>query len=106
MQLKRFAMGGFGGGKLNHHVQFEPTLNLKGYMSGQQYSPHTYSLCGVIVHAGSTLHSGHYFSYVKAPNGIWHCMDDASVRAVCCAVLFLLRDSGQCYCRTRDQFLR
>ncbi|RYG55822.1 hypothetical protein EON66_04370, partial [archaeon] len=41
--------------------------------------PSTYDLYGVVVHHGSTSNSGHYFSFVKAANGTWCCMNDESV---------------------------
>jgi len=42
-----------------------------------------YRLYGVLVHLGYTSHSGHYYSYVRAPNGHqWFKADDSSVSAV------------------------
>ena len=41
-----------------------------------------YDLIGVLVHAGSSMNSGHYYSYVKAQNGFWFEMDDESVTNV------------------------
>ena len=45
-------------------------------------SSSVYDLIGVLVHAGSSMNSGHYFSYVKGQNGIWYEMDDESVKSV------------------------
>ncbi|KAI8873607.1 cysteine proteinase [Ramicandelaber brevisporus] len=42
----------------------------------------TYSLYAVLVHAGSTSSSGHYYSYVKAPSGQWLEKDDSFVKQV------------------------
>lgn len=47
-----------------------------------QKLPHLYDLYGVVVHHGGSSNSGHYFSFVKAPNGAWHCMNDESVSTV------------------------
>ncbi|KAI8929845.1 hypothetical protein BC831DRAFT_442317 [Entophlyctis helioformis] len=41
-----------------------------------------YDLFAVLVHSGSSCHSGHYFSFVKAPDGNWYCMNDSQVRPV------------------------
>ncbi len=47
-----------------------------------------YDLYGVLVHQGHSMHSGHYYCFVKAPNGVWNKMDDSTVgqartRSVC-----------------------
>lgn len=34
------------------------------------------------MHSGHSVHSGHYYSYVKAPNGLWYLMNDSSVSQV------------------------
>jgi ubiquitin carboxyl-terminal hydrolase 36/42 len=39
-----------------------------------------YELYGVLVHIGNTSHSGHYYSYVKAPDRRWYRIDDQRVR--------------------------
>ena len=41
-----------------------------------------FSLCGVVVHHGYSVHSGHYIAYVKAPNQMWFQMDDEDVSQV------------------------
>lgn len=63
----------------------------------------SYDLFGVLVHVGSTVHSGHYYAFVKAPAGQWYEMDDESVRQVPVAtalkqsayILFYIRTSIQ-----------
>jgi hypothetical protein len=42
----------------------------------------SYRLYGVLVHAGRSTHSGHYFAYVRAPTGGWYLMDDSTVTQV------------------------
>lgn len=39
-----------------------------------------YSLYGVVCHAGSGPHSGHYYAYVRAGDGRWYRMDDDEVQ--------------------------
>ena len=50
--------------------------------SKEASSSSVYDLIGVLVHAGSSMNSGHYYSYVKAQNGFWFEMDDESVTNV------------------------
>jgi uncharacterized UBP type Zn finger protein len=30
-----------------------------------------YTLCGIVVHHGTSVRSGHYVAYIKAPNNQW-----------------------------------
>ncbi|KAA8497844.1 Ubiquitin carboxyl-terminal hydrolase 23 [Porphyridium purpureum] len=41
-----------------------------------------YRLSGVVVHDGSSVHSGHYFAYVKEGNGKWFLKDDSRSQQV------------------------
>ena len=43
-----------------------------------------YALCGVLVHSGHSVSSGHYTSFVRAGagGGLWHCCDDDHVSQV------------------------
>jgi ubiquitin carboxyl-terminal hydrolase 36/42 len=70
-------------------------------MSEGQYGP-SYSLYGVICHAGSGPISGHYYGHVKGANGQWYEMNDESVTATRAPIgmksaymLFYIRDKGQ-----------
>ncbi|ORY06429.1 cysteine proteinase [Basidiobolus meristosporus CBS 931.73] len=84
VQLKRFSYGfSLHGGKISKPVSFSETLELKSHMSRtKENSGTSYKLFGVLVHAGGSCHSGHYYSFVKAPNGSWYCMNDCSVEPV------------------------
>ena len=64
-------------------VDFETELDLRPYMSKRRKDPQPYTLYGVLVHAGHSVHSGHYYAYIKAPNGLWHHLDDNQVSQVC-----------------------
>jgi len=81
IQMKRFE--NIYGGKIDRHVHFEERLCLAGYMcrAGKDARPE-YTLYGVVVHAGGSQDSGHYYSYVKESGGKWYCCDDASVAQV------------------------
>lgn len=41
-----------------------------------------YNLYGVLVHAGRSTHSGHYYCFVRSPAGMWYELDDSSVHQV------------------------
>lgn len=41
-----------------------------------------YELYGVIVHAGHTIASGHYYAFVRNSNDVWYEMDDSQTRSV------------------------
>jgi len=54
------------------------------------------------VHSGHSVHSGHYFSFVRSSAGIWYSMNDTSVSQVGvhnvlkqqAYMLFYVRDSA------------
>ncbi|KAF9117193.1 hypothetical protein BGX27_000042 [Mortierella sp. AM989] len=80
VHLKRFT---FTGQKINRHVAFETRLELNSVMSINKKHPElSYSLYAVLVHAGGSCHSGHYYCYVKSSNGIWYSMNDSHVSVV------------------------
>ena len=83
VHLKRFEHSGLGmsggGGKIGRMVKFETVLDVGQYMS-EPGGAVVYELYGVLVHAGSTLYSGHYYSFVKAADGRWYEMNDSSVQ--------------------------
>ena len=85
VHLKRFEHGGGGGGggeKIMRMVTYEKELDLRPYMSEKEggVGEVGYELYAVLVHQGSTMMSGHYYSYVKAANGRWYQMNDEMVR--------------------------
>ncbi|CAI5465316.1 unnamed protein product [Closterium sp. Yama58-4] len=109
VHLKRFAA--LTGRKLDKHVAFPPSLDLSPFMTSSRPSTSScggssreggggvgagggggggggdsrggkYSLYGVLVHAGWSTNSGHYYCYVRGPSGTWSAMDDARVQQV------------------------
>jgi len=70
---------GVHGSKVTRHIGFSERLDLRPYMSAAKFSPVWYRLYAVLVHNGYTTNSGHYYCYVRAPGGTWHCMNDSSV---------------------------
>ena len=99
VHLKRFTPLGR---KLAHPIRYEERINLQQSMSDGQFGP-SYSLYGVICHAGSGPNSGHYYAHVKGADGFWYEMNDESVARLRAApvglksayILFYLRDKGQ-----------
>ena len=63
-------------------VEFDTRLDLAPYMSDRRGGAQPYELFGVLVHAGHSVHSGHYYCFVRAANGLWHQFDDHQVKQV------------------------
>ena len=75
--------------KLNHHVQFPFTLPLSKYMAFTTIQNNIsepkllYQLYGVIVHSGTSLEDGHYYSYIQSHKDLqWYKMNDKSIQQV------------------------
>lgn len=77
----RFTMTGR---KINKHITFPKSFNLRVFVSENvdsklpkdQQSNHIYSLYGVIVHAGKSSKCGHYYSFVKHGDKWYMCNDE------------------------------
>ena len=79
IQLKRFEFSR-SGRKISKHVDFDETIDLAPYMSGPQPQGSTlYDLYGILVHDGFSMHSGHYYSFLRSAGGEWHKFDDSRV---------------------------
>ncbi|KAI0692259.1 hypothetical protein BC835DRAFT_1357862 [Cytidiella melzeri] len=99
VHLKRFTPMGR---KMAHPIRYDERMSLQPYMSQGQHGP-SYTLYGVICHAGGGPNSGHYYAFVKDAHGRWHEMNDESVSTAYQAplglknayMLFYLRDKGQ-----------
>ncbi|KAI0772129.1 cysteine proteinase [Trametes elegans] len=99
LHLKRFSPMGR---KIPHPVAYQERLSLHPYMSEGKFGP-SYTLYGVISHAGSGPNSGHYYAHVKGANGLWYEMNDDSVSRQSSAptsmrsayMLFYIREKGQ-----------
>lgn len=53
-----------------------PNIRVIAYANDQSLN---YRLYAVLVHVGSSMHSGHYFSYVRSPNNRWYKADDTTM---------------------------
>ena len=80
-QLKRFDYSQGQRGKLGKPVVFGTSLNVARFSSTPERDA-IYKLYGVLVHAGQSAKSGHYYVFIKQAAGTWHCFDDEAVRAV------------------------
>ncbi|KAL9670466.1 hypothetical protein QQ045_008019 [Rhodiola kirilowii] len=65
--------------KNDKKVVFSPTLDLKPFVSGSHEGSLMYTLYGVLVHAGWSTHSGHYYCFVRTSTGMWYNLDDNRV---------------------------
>lgn len=86
MQLSRFAVSPMTGKAVKTHKQihFPFTLNMRPWCTqeclrdGGAPDGARYALCGIVVHHGQSIRSGHYVAYVKAANDLWFEVDDES----------------------------
>lgn len=109
IHLKRFGPE-IPGQKIDKKVDFEPTLDLKPFVSDPQEADLKYTLYGVLVHAGWSTHSGHYYCFVRTSSGMWHSLDDNQVRPVSektvlaqkAYMLFYVRDTSSVIKRSVD----
>lgn len=75
-------------GKINKKIEFTEKLDLSSFIHSKTAKNElTYRLDAVLVHSGHSVHSGHYYAFVKAPNGQWFEMNDESVRWVSLAAV-------------------
>ncbi|KAK4406123.1 Ubiquitin carboxyl-terminal hydrolase 2 [Sesamum angolense] len=86
IHLKRFSQDARGRlSKLNGHVNFKETIDLKPYMDPRCADKDTfiYRLVGVVEHTGS-MRGGHYIAYVRGTKNfgecVWYHASDAYVR--------------------------
>lgn len=81
IHLKRFSTGG-SGGKIDKKIDFGCTLDLKPFASSTYEGDLKYTLYGVLVHAGWSTHSGHYFCFIRTSTGLWHALNDSRVHQI------------------------
>ncbi|XP_010942106.2 ubiquitin carboxyl-terminal hydrolase 23 [Elaeis guineensis] len=109
VHLKRFSSH-IPGQKIDKKVEFEPTLDLKPFVSDAHEGNLRYTLYGVLVHAGWSTHSGHYYCYIRTSSGMWHSLDDNQVSQVSektvlaqkAYMLFYVRDRSSTIKRSVD----
>ena len=81
VQLKRFEFSR-SGRKISKHVDFDPVLDISPFMSHPPKHAALYDLYGILVHQGHSMHSGHYYCFLKGTGGgEWHKFDDTRVCA-------------------------
>nr|GEV68572.1 ubiquitin carboxyl-terminal hydrolase 23 [Tanacetum cinerariifolium] len=81
VHLKRFGSH-MSGQKIDKKIQFGSTLDLKPFVTGPYEGDLKYTLYGVLVHAGWSTHSGHYYCFVRTSSGMWYQLDDNRVYQV------------------------
>ncbi|XP_075509893.1 LOW QUALITY PROTEIN: uncharacterized protein LOC142546197 [Primulina tabacum] len=103
IHLKRFGSH-IQGQKIDKKISFGPTLDLKPFVTGLYDEDLSYTLYGVLVHAGWSTHSGHYYCFVRTSSGMWYSLDDNQVVQVNegkvleqkAYMLFYVRDMKNC----------
>ncbi|KAG8367586.1 hypothetical protein BUALT_Bualt16G0087400 [Buddleja alternifolia] len=78
VHLKRFGSH-VPGQKIDKRIAFPPTLDLKPFVTGPYDGDLKYTLYGVLVHAGWSTHSGHYYCFIRTSSGMWYSLDDNQV---------------------------
>ncbi|XP_071742192.1 ubiquitin carboxyl-terminal hydrolase 23-like isoform X2 [Rutidosis leptorrhynchoides] len=78
IHLKRFGSH-MSGQKIDKKIHFSSTLDLKPFVTGPYEGDLRYTLYGVLVHAGWSTHSGHYYCFVRTSSGMWYSLDDNRV---------------------------
>jgi hypothetical protein len=114
IQFKRFSGTASSGGKIDKKVEFGRTLDMKPYISNPQATDAKYSLYAVLVHAGWSTHSGHYYCFVRTKGDMWHALDDSRVKQVSeksvldqkAYILFYIKDSVTQQSNGSEQLLR
>ncbi|KAL7134528.1 hypothetical protein ABFS83_11G032100 [Erythranthe nasuta] len=81
VHLKRFSAHS-PGQKIDKKIAFGPTLDLKPFVTGTHDGDLNYTLYGVLVHAGWSTRSGHYYCFVRTSSGMWYNLDDNQVYQV------------------------
>ncbi|EPY49979.1 ubiquitin carboxy terminal hydrolase Ubp16 [Schizosaccharomyces cryophilus OY26] len=78
IHFKRFTFNGYNSTKIGKHISYPERFDLGPFMSDSSH-PCRYELIGVLVHAGGSTRSGHYYSFCKSSNGMWLKFDDEFV---------------------------
>ncbi|KFK40800.1 hypothetical protein AALP_AA2G042900 [Arabis alpina] len=68
--------------KIDRKVQFTSAIDMKPFVSGRYEGNLKYTLYGVLVHYGRSMHSGHYACFVRTSTGMWYSLDDNRVLQV------------------------
>ncbi|CAH8358701.1 unnamed protein product [Eruca vesicaria subsp. sativa] len=65
--------------KIDKKVEFPSAIDMKPFVSGPYEGNLKYTLYGVLVHYGGSIHSGHYYCFVRTSSGMWYSLDDNKV---------------------------
>ncbi|KAL3840647.1 hypothetical protein ACJIZ3_025238 [Penstemon smallii] len=90
--------------KINKSIIFGPTLDLKPFVTGPYDRDLKYTLYGVLVHAGWSTHSGHYYCFVRTSSGMWYSLDDNQVVQVSEKLVLEQKAYMLFYVRDRSDF--
>ncbi|CAH2069578.1 unnamed protein product [Thlaspi arvense] len=68
--------------KIDRKVDFTSAIDMKPFVSGPYEGNLKYTLYGVLVHYGRSIHSGHYSCFVRTSTAVWYALDDNRVSQV------------------------
>uniref|UniRef100_A0A8D8YKT5 Ubiquitin carboxyl-terminal hydrolase 48 n=1 Tax=Cacopsylla melanoneura TaxID=428564 RepID=A0A8D8YKT5_9HEMI len=85
LQLMRFVFDRSTGTrkKLNSFIQFPESLDLAAYLGSSSTPQTNYKLSAVLMHCGSSAHSGHYVAHIcDTTSGHWYKFNDETVEKI------------------------
>ncbi|KAF8093823.1 hypothetical protein N665_0377s0033 [Sinapis alba] len=88
--------------KIDKKVEFPSAVDMKPFVSGPYEGNLKYTLYGVLVHYGRSIHSGHYACFVRTSSGMWYSLDDNRVFQVSEKIVFNQKAYMLFYVRDRQ----
>ncbi|XP_015084834.2 ubiquitin carboxyl-terminal hydrolase 20-like [Solanum pennellii] len=79
LHLKRFKNNGTDIQKVEKHVSFPLELDMLLYTNEINNEEMKYDLYAIIVHSGSSMSSGHYYSFIRCAPNEWYKFNDKQV---------------------------
>lgn len=65
--------------KIRKFIKYDEYLNLSKITKDNLNENIQYKLCSMLIHKGSSIDSGHYYSFVRTSNNDWYIFNDHSV---------------------------
>jgi len=68
--------------KIRKFIKYDEYLNLSNITKNNLNETIQYKICSMLIHKGTSIDSGHYYSFVRASNNDWYIFNDHSVKKV------------------------
>lgn len=68
--------------KIMEQIDYPNIIEIKTYSENNELIIEKYSLLSIVVHSGSSLHYGHYYTYMRYGNNDWYLANDSVVTKV------------------------